>query len=103
MGLEDLLESDEEVEWEGPRVEYNDKEYHVYVTNKRLILHEERGFFSKSDDIVSWDFEQIKKADYKEAGAMGSVVVETEEEEIEISGVYTEASNLLAKIRARIS
>lgn len=103
MGLKDLLKSDEKIEWKGPRVEYNDKEYHVYVTNERLILHAERGFFSKSDDIASWKFEKIDQVNYEKKGAFGHINAELEDKEIKISCGFNEASNLLAKIRARIT
>ncbi|KXA92269.1 hypothetical protein AKJ66_04445, partial [candidate division MSBL1 archaeon SCGC-AAA259E22] len=89
-------------EWEGPKVSHNDKDYKVYITNERLILHKERGFISKTDDLVAWDLKEIEQIQYKGGWRSGVVTIEVggKEETVEPS---EEGPNLTAKVRARIS
>lgn len=105
MGLKDFIEPEEEVEWSGAKVEYDDKSYHAYITNKRLIFHEERGFFSKSDDIVSWKLEKIKNVTYKNLGYSARILnlEMINDKTISFESGLNESVELLAKLRARIS
>lgn len=102
LSLEDQLKSNERVEWEGPKVSHNDKDYNAYITNERLILHKERGFISKTDDTVSWDLEEINQIQYRGGWASGIVTIEVggKKETVEPA---EEGPNLIAKVRARIS
>lgn len=107
MSLGGLLGSDEEVEWEGPEVEYNDKGYDSYITNNRLVLYKERGFFSKSDDIVSWDLDSIIRVAFKRDPRTGTagetVILETEDGETEINCHYKKLPDFVAELRKRAS
>ncbi|MFP4005768.1 MAG: hypothetical protein ACLFUR_03495 [Candidatus Hadarchaeia archaeon] len=65
MSIEDKLNKGEEIEWEGPKVTYEDKEYRAYLTDKRLVLYKESGFISKTVKSESWNLDDIKRANYE--------------------------------------
>jgi len=69
MPLGDFLLPAENVRFAGDddeRVEYAEKRYRVYVTDRRLILYARRGLLLRSDDIVSERLEAIHGIKYKE-------------------------------------
>lgn len=71
MPLGDFLLPAENVRFAGDddeRVEYAEKRYRVYVTDRRLILYARRGLLLRSDDIVSERLEAIHGIKYKESG-----------------------------------
>jgi hypothetical protein len=49
-------------------VEFGEKKYNVYVTDRRLILYARRGLVMRSDDIVSETLVSIHGVKYREAG-----------------------------------
>ncbi|KXA91795.1 hypothetical protein AKJ63_00815 [candidate division MSBL1 archaeon SCGC-AAA259D18] len=105
LALKNLLESDEEVEWEGPEVKYDDKDYDSYITSNRLVFYKERGFFSKSEDIVSWDLESIDHVTFERDPATGTVgetvIMKIGDEEIEVNCHFKELPNFVAELRKR--
>jgi len=92
MGLEDLLKPGEDVEFSSSgEVKYADKDYNVYLTADRFILHKERGIlpigFLQSDDIVSWKLKNIERADFQEKGTIstkGIVTIEMKNRKIQV-------------------
>lgn len=69
MPLSDFLLPMENVKFASEQdVEYGEKRYNVYVTDKRLILYARRGLVMRSDDIVSEKLESIHGVKYREAG-----------------------------------
>lgn len=69
MPLSDFLLPSENVKFASDQdVEYGEKKYNVYVTDKRLILYARRGLVMRSDDIVSERLESIHGVKYRESG-----------------------------------
>ncbi|MEO9295412.1 MAG: hypothetical protein ABI347_07415 [Nitrososphaera sp.] len=69
MPLSDFLLPSENVKFASEQdVEYGEKKYNVYVTDKRLILYARRGLVMRSDDIVSERLESIHGVKYRETG-----------------------------------
>ena len=70
MTLNDFLLPSENVRFSSKDgiVEYADKRYRVFVTDKRLILYAHRGILIKSDDIVSERLDALYGLKYFERG-----------------------------------
>jgi hypothetical protein len=69
MPLKDFLLPAENVKFASEEdVEFAEKRYNVYVTDRRLILYARRGLVMRSDDIVSERLEYIHGVKYKEGG-----------------------------------
>lgn len=67
--LKDFLLPAENVKFASEEdVEFAEKKYNVYVTDRRLILYARRGLVMRSDDIVSERLESIHGVKYKEGG-----------------------------------
>lgn len=108
MPLEDIMEENEEIEVEGPKVEYENKEYDVYITNNRLIFFRRKGFIRRSDDFAFWNLKNVEGVKMEKMGSGGVVstggealLVDLGKEEIKFK-CQAETSRLLAKLRARI-
>lgn len=113
MSLEDQLNSGENVEFSADSVKYEGTEYDVYLTNKRIILYKESGFFSKTVEMEAWELENIVHSEFKNLGVDGEISFKTEsggeneeeieEDEVRIVGGIEDAAPLLSKLRARTS
>jgi hypothetical protein len=69
MPLQDFLLPSENVKfYSNSLVRYGNKKYRVLITDKRLILYAQRGYFIKSDDIVSEGLDRIQGLEYSEKG-----------------------------------
>lgn len=69
MPLSDFLLPAENVRFASEQeVEFAEKRYSVYVTDRRLILYARRGLLMRSDDIISERLEAIHGVKYRESG-----------------------------------
>ncbi|MEW5841078.1 hypothetical protein [Nitrososphaera sp.] len=69
MPLSDFLLPFENIKFASEEeVEYAEKKYGVYVTDRRLILYSRRGLLLRSDDIISERLDSIHGVKYKEGG-----------------------------------
>lgn len=117
MGVADQLNEDEELEWEGPEVYYDDEEYESYLTDKRLILYHESGFLSKTVRTESWDFEGMKRTNYESPSTidrgpggtpgpgetgMGDLTIDFENKQVKMECGPEGGADLLGKIKNEI-
>src|SRR5579875_650595 len=69
MAIEDYLTPGEEVRFSSStKMRYGEKQYQVFITNKRLIMYARRGKIIKSDDLVSIQLAELHGVKYKEVG-----------------------------------
>jgi hypothetical protein len=52
-------------------VKYGAKNYHVILTDKRLLLYAQRGMLFKNDDIVTQRLDELQGIKYSEEGIIG--------------------------------
>ncbi len=71
MPLQDFLVPEEQIKFVCKRdIEYDNKKYYLFITNKRLLLYKERGIFKKSEDIICEKLERLDGLEYKERGGI---------------------------------
>ena len=71
MPLKDFLLPEEQVKFVCRRdIEYANKKYDLFITNKRNLLYRESGFISKSEDVVCEKIERLQGLEYKEKGGL---------------------------------
>jgi hypothetical protein len=69
MAIEDYLTPGEEIRFSSStKMRYGEKQYQVFITNKRLIMYARRGKIIKSDDVVSIQLAELHGVKYKEVG-----------------------------------
>jgi ribosomal protein L40E len=69
MEIKDFLAPDKKIKFTSSKpVEYEGKEYLVYLTNKRMIWYRRKGTFFKKDDFGSAMLNNIGDISYKEKG-----------------------------------
>ncbi len=67
MPLRDFLVPEEQIKFTCKRnIEYANKKYELFITNKRLVLYKERGILNKSEDVVCEKIERLEGLEYKE-------------------------------------
>lgn len=71
FSLDDIMKPGETMKYSGDsEVSYADKDYNIYLTSDRLLLHKERGLISKSDDVLSWDISDLGNLNFTEQGTI---------------------------------
>lgn len=83
-------------------VSYGGKKYNVLVTDKRLLFFAQRGFFLRSDDIVSERLDRLQGLEYSEKGLLyktGKILIQGSSK-MEIKGSPTELKPLFQNIQA---
>jgi hypothetical protein len=71
MPLKDFLVPEEQVKFVCRRdIEYANKKYDLFITNKRILLYRESGFISKSEDVICEKIERLQGLEYKEKGGL---------------------------------
>lgn len=69
MVLEDYLMPGEEIRFSSStKVKYGQKDYQVFITDKRLIMYARRGTIFKNDDVVSVQLAELHGITYEERG-----------------------------------
>ncbi len=101
--MEDQLNVGEEVEWSGAEVKYEDEKYDAFLTNERLILHNESGFLSKSENVVTWDLDDITNTNFNSLGTTGEISVKLNSGTVKLEGQLQETIEFMAKLRVRTS
>jgi len=91
MGLDEYLLPGEEIRFQSPgEIEYGNCRYTLYLTNKRLILYKQSGFFIfKKDHIVTEKLSDIESLRYREEGFLlkkGVIEVVTKTRKIFLRG-----------------
>ena len=67
MPLRDFLVPEEQIKIICKRdVEYANKKYSLFVTNKRILLYKKRGILNKTEDVVCEKLERLEGLEYKE-------------------------------------
>lgn len=68
LALDNLLLPDEQITFRSARpIQYGKSKYQAYVTNKRLVLHAQRGLFSR-DDFIGFHLRDVSSCKYHEEG-----------------------------------
>lgn len=83
-------------------VSYGGKKYNVLVTDKRLLFFAQRGFFLRSDDIVSERLDRLQGLEYSEKGLLyktAKILIQGSSK-MEIKGSPTELKPLFQNIQA---
>ncbi len=71
MTLRDFLVPEEQIKFICKRdIEYANKKYDLFITNKRILLYKERGFLNKSEDLICEKLERLEGLEYKEKGGL---------------------------------
>ncbi len=71
MALRDFLVPEEQIKFICKRdIEYANKKYDLFITNKRILLYKERGFLNKSEDLICEKLERLEGLEYKEKGGL---------------------------------
>lgn len=71
MPLRDFLVPEEHIEFICKRnIEYANKKYDLFITNKRILLYKERGIINKSEDVICEKIERLQGLEYKEKGGL---------------------------------
>lgn len=71
MPLRDFLVPEEEIKIVCKRdIEYANKKYDLFITNKRILLYKERGVLNKSEDVICERLERLEGLEYKEKGGL---------------------------------
>jgi hypothetical protein len=71
MPLRDFLVPEEQVKFICRRdIEYANKKYDLFITNKRIVLYRERGIINKSEDVICEKIERLEGLEYKEKGGL---------------------------------
>lgn len=71
MPVDDFLMPGEEIKYHSSaNLEYGGKSYELVVTDKRLLLYNQRGKLFKKDDLVSQKVEEVQNIKYKEKGML---------------------------------
>jgi hypothetical protein len=69
MVLQDFLLASENIKIQSQTlVQYANRKYQVIITDKRFILYARRGYFLKSDDIISERLDSLGGLEYSEKG-----------------------------------
>ncbi|MEM0117574.1 MAG: hypothetical protein QXX17_02440 [Conexivisphaerales archaeon] len=69
MTIDDYLMPGEEIRFSSStKMRYGEKQYQVFVTNRRLLMYARRGAIIKSDDVVSIQLGELHGVKYKEEG-----------------------------------
>lgn len=103
MALQDYLLPLENVKfYSKSTVSYGGKKYNVLVTDKRLLFFAQRGFFLRSDDIVSERLDRLQGLEYSEKGLLyktAKILIQGSSK-MEIKGSPTELKPLFQNIQA---
>jgi hypothetical protein len=71
MPLKDFLVPEEQVKFICRReIEYANKKYDLFITNKRILLYRESGFINKSEDVICEKIERLQGLEYTEKGGL---------------------------------
>ena len=71
MTLRDFLVPEEQIKFICKRdIEYENKKYDLFITNKRILLYKERGLINKSEDLICEKLERLGGLEYKEKGGL---------------------------------
>ncbi|HEY6536578.1 MAG TPA: hypothetical protein VN704_09100 [Verrucomicrobiae bacterium] len=74
MPIIDFLMPGEQIKFDCKSdVEYIDKKFHLYITNKRLLLYKQRGLFNKCEDLICEKVERLEGMEYKEKGGLSDL------------------------------
>jgi hypothetical protein len=69
--LRDYLVPEEQIKFICKRdIEYANKKYYLFITNKRILLYKERGILNKSEDVICEKLERLEGLEYKEKGGL---------------------------------
>jgi hypothetical protein len=67
LPLRDFLVPEEQIKIICKRdVEYANKKYCLFITNKRVLLYKKRGILNKTEDVVCEKLERLEGLEYKE-------------------------------------
>jgi hypothetical protein len=103
LALQDYLLPLENVKfYSKSTVSYGGKKYNVLVTDKRLLFFAQRGFFLRSDDIVSERLDRLQGLEYSEKGLLyktAKILIQGSSK-MEIKGSPTELKPLFQNIQA---
>ena len=88
----------EEVRFHSTRaVRYGTKQYHVILSDRRILLFAQRGTLFKSDDVVSQKLDELQGVKYTEQGVIskkGIIRIESLRTEMDLSGPAGEIKTL---------
>jgi len=71
MPLKDFLVPEEKVKFVcRSDIQYANKRYDLFITNKRILLYRESGFINKSEDVICEKIERLQGLEYKEKGGL---------------------------------
>ncbi|MER5174525.1 MAG: PH domain-containing protein [Candidatus Nitrosocosmicus sp.] len=71
MPLRDFLVPEEQIKFICKRdIEYANKKYELFITNKRILLYKKRGILNKSEDVICEKIERLAGLEYKEKGGL---------------------------------
>jgi len=67
LPLRDFLVPEEQIKIICKRdVEYANKKYCLFITNKRILLYKKRGILNKTEDVICEKLERLEGLEYKE-------------------------------------
>ncbi len=74
MPIEDFLVPGEQIKFVCKYgIEYANKKYNLFITNKRILLHKKRGIFNKCEDVICEKVERLEGLEYKEKGGLSNL------------------------------
>jgi hypothetical protein len=74
LPIEDFLVPGEQIKFECKQdIEYANKKYNLFITNKRILLHKKRGFLNKCEDLICEKVERLEGMEYKEKGGLSNL------------------------------
>ena len=82
-------------------VHYGKKAYQVLLSDRRILLFARRGAFFKSDDIVSQKLGDLQGIKYSEGGILGkrgTIHVQSQKAEMDLSGPAEEIKALYQQL-----
>ncbi len=88
--LEDYLLPNEEIKWAGPQLFYGNELFNIYITNRRLLLYQKRGFsFLKKENVISEKIRDIQNITLRQEGFIskqGILTIDMPNRRIQLKG-----------------
>jgi len=108
MVLKDYLMRDEVVKFTAePKMEYaGQKDYEVFLTNKRLVLFKNKGFLIKRDKFVSIALRDLDEVSFEEKGLVskrGVIIMKTKDGTRKMVGNMAETKEVFQTIQNQLS
>ena len=104
MPLADFLTPGENIRYRSPtRVEYQDDDYDLYITDRRIIWHKQEGMVFKKDKLVSEKLENVSGINYEEKGLFGKrgiIQIRMGRRKLEFSGSPTSIRAIYSEMQA---